>query len=537
MNNISRKVVYGMLIVIILTTILYFLIKYFINNHDYTNEKFIPRDYTNDKSINNTTIVSGYWVVKNKHNNKYDEWFEKTLRINCPYVFFGTKETIKMAKKYRRNLPTHYIRLELDDFETKKYKNDFIIDSIHAPSAELNMIWNEKIFLIQKAKNINPFNSEYFVWCDAGICIYRENPPPIEPIPLLSFTKDKFIYTESNPMSNDDIRYSNHHISGTFLIHKDFIDAFTDIYKSYQDKLIPRKDNIYTDQVIYTHIFRNRPELFLKVGTGYGKIIELLYNKKIFVPILVGGLGNQLFILLSTYFMAMDNNSKCFINSIKPQSSIHTNINYSDNIFKKFKHNNTIDQNIMTIYNFSVRNDETKKFAEIDTQHNLINGYLQNYNHFHNHYDKIEQILELPITPKREIFFLHVRLGDFNYTPGHILNLDNYYKKAIDFILNKFITAKFVLFSDEPDNAKRYIKNIYPTIMLENNTFNNNELEELSEMRNCRLGGISGHSTFAWWGGYLNDNPNKIIILPDKFTNGESDFSGMFYPNVIIMTV
>ena len=31
----------------------------------------------------------------------------------------------------------------------------------------------------------------------------------------------------------------------------------------------------------------------------------------------------------------------------------------------------------------------------------------------------------------------------------------------------------------------------------------------------------------------------KILHVtgPDAFTNGESDFSGMFYPNVIIMTV
>ena len=44
----------------------------------------------------------------------------------------------------------------------------------HCPSIELNLIWNEKIFFIEKAKNINPFNSEYFMWVDAGICTFRK---------------------------------------------------------------------------------------------------------------------------------------------------------------------------------------------------------------------------------------------------------------------------------------------------------------------------------------------------------------------------
>jgi hypothetical protein len=55
------------------------------------------------------TCVSGYWEIKNKHGDKFNNWFHNTLQINCPYVFFGDKETIEMIKKYRGDLPTHYI--------------------------------------------------------------------------------------------------------------------------------------------------------------------------------------------------------------------------------------------------------------------------------------------------------------------------------------------------------------------------------------------------------------------------------------------
>ena len=32
------------------------------------------------------TCVTGYWKVKNKHSNKYLDWFKTTLKINAPYI-------------------------------------------------------------------------------------------------------------------------------------------------------------------------------------------------------------------------------------------------------------------------------------------------------------------------------------------------------------------------------------------------------------------------------------------------------------------
>ncbi len=42
-------------------------------------------------------------------------------------------------------------------------------DSTHCPSVELNLIWNEKIFMLQKAYKLNIYNSDYFMWIDVGI--------------------------------------------------------------------------------------------------------------------------------------------------------------------------------------------------------------------------------------------------------------------------------------------------------------------------------------------------------------------------------
>ena len=229
------------------------------------------------------TCVSGYWKVPNKHGNEYNNWLHNSLNINCPYVFFSDKETIEFIKPYRQNLPTYYIECNIQDFVTYKYKDRMLTHQTHCPSIELNLIWNEKIFLIKKAYDINPFNSDFFCWVDAGICSYRHNTPPTLQFPnidkLNRLPKNKFIYSSSDPYNKNAIKINNyyHHISGTsYLLHKNIINDFVKIYDDYLNKLID-KNNIWTDQVILTHIFKDYENLFYKLCSGYGQICPELY--------------------------------------------------------------------------------------------------------------------------------------------------------------------------------------------------------------------------------------------------------------------
>ena len=68
--------------------------------------------------MNKLTFVSGYWNVKNKHDNRFYKWFENALKVNGPYVFFCDKETKEVIKKYRGDLPTYFIEYNLSDFVT-----------------------------------------------------------------------------------------------------------------------------------------------------------------------------------------------------------------------------------------------------------------------------------------------------------------------------------------------------------------------------------------------------------------------------------
>ena len=67
-----------------------------------------------------------------------------------------------------------------------------------------------------------------------------------------------------------------HHISGTsYLLHKNIIEKFSLLFNKYL-KLIDKND-IWTDQVIWTHIYKDNKDLFYKYSHGYGKIVENLY--------------------------------------------------------------------------------------------------------------------------------------------------------------------------------------------------------------------------------------------------------------------
>ena len=230
------------------------------------------------------TCVTGYWNVKNKHNDKYNEWFKNTLSINCPYIIFTDINSIDMIKECRQHFPTYYINCNIEDFYTFKYKDKMIVNDIHCPSVELNLVWNEKIFMIQKAAIINPFNSDWFKWIDAGTCIYRNVKPSNIIFPdndkLCGLPTDKFIYSSSNKYIAGLVSNTNcyHHISGTsYILHKSMINMFTELYKTYLDKLLD-KNNIWTDQVILTHIYRDHPKLFFKLCDGYGTITKYLYT-------------------------------------------------------------------------------------------------------------------------------------------------------------------------------------------------------------------------------------------------------------------
>jgi hypothetical protein len=130
---------------------------------------------------------------------------------------------------------------------------------------------------------------------------------------------------------------------------------------------------------------------------------------------------------------------------------------------------------------------------------------------------------------------LHVRRGDYvselkaNEIHG-ICGLE-YYLTALNLIEKKIGSSslKVYLFSDDISWVKKNLKTKYSIVYVDwNNDLSN--YEDLRLMSLCKHN-IIANSTFSWWGAWLNENPNKIVIAP---RNWFADFHLNQYSDSIV---
>ena len=109
---------------------------------------------------------------------------------------------------------------------------------------------------------------------------------------------------------------------------------------------------------------------------------------------------------------------------------------------------------------------------------------------------------------------IHVRRGDvLKLKDFYVLDVD-YYKKAVEKIKSKIKDPIFYVFSDEIGWCKKNFKDFGIKM---NFVEGQKDYEDLELMKTCKHN-ILANSSFSWWAGYLNKNPNKIVIAPKKFT-------------------
>jgi len=229
------------------------------------------------------TCVSCYYPIKNKHGNKYNEWFKNSLSINAPYVFFCEAKNIDFIKQFRKDLPTYFIEYPIESFYNYQFKESIKTHPVNCPSVELKMVWNEKIFMVHQASILNPFKTEWFQWIDAGVCVYRNYPPPEIKYPnkvkLDNLPKDRLIYSSSQMYDESKLVPGNyyHYVAGTsYLMHSSMINNFVGIYTKYLHDLVD-KDYIFTDQDILSYILKDNRLLFFKLCDGYGNVVPCMY--------------------------------------------------------------------------------------------------------------------------------------------------------------------------------------------------------------------------------------------------------------------
>jgi hypothetical protein len=237
-----------------------------------------------------------------------------------------------------------------------------------------------------------------------------------------------------------------------------------------------------------------------------------IYNKQSNRTIygrLVGGMGNQLFIMAKTMYEASRTGTEYyFIADEKTQPYIH-------NLYAKFNDRFVTPPSNPTIY-------KEKQWSYYDTSSEIdlcfslhdcvvLEGYWQSEKHFPTIRDKFKTMLDLdfPFTVDKDVCLIMVRRGDYlKYSDIHNpCNLD-YYTRAIELMKGKGIT-KFYVTSDDLGWCKQELGPLVDNIAY----IDEDDVTTLKQAIKFQHFIIS-NSTFHWFACYLADKV-ECIVAPD----------------------
>lgn len=198
--------------------------------------------------------------------------------------------------------------------------------------------------------------------------------------------------------------------------------------------------------------------------------------------------------------------------------------NFFDRIIQKFSadNNKVYEENLDMGYQPNI-------FALDDI---YLSGYWQSEKYFK---DITEQILSIYRMPEKmngtskEILLkikkensvsIHIRRGDYlseenSRIYGGICT-KYYYEKAVKYMRENLSNPQFYIFSNDSEWAGSQFKGKDMKVIECNN--NENNYFDMFLMSNCKAN-IIANSTFSWWGAWLNQYPDKVVISPQKWLN------------------
>lgn len=161
----------------------------------------------------------------------------------------------------------------------------------------------------------------------------------------------------------------------------------------------------------------------------------------------------------------------------------------------------------------------------------FLNGYWQSEKYF----QEIAPIIHRELTVKtpadpanaklaveiqgHDSVSLHIRRGDYVTNPStnqfHGTCSLEYYREGMDRIATASGEPHFYVFSDDIPWAQENLKSFYPMTFVDLNG-PEQDYEDLRLMTLCRHH-IIANSSFSWWGAWLCENPNKMVIAPRRW--------------------
>jgi hypothetical protein len=165
-------------------------------------------------------------------------------------------------------------------------------------------------------------------------------------------------------------------------------------------------------------------------------------------------------------------------------------------------------------------------------------GFWENEGYFKDIRDRIrrEYTLKTPLDDRNaELLMeimqnnsvsLHIRRGDKTaQSPWGVLPIE-YYVSAADYVAARSPRPHFYVFSDDVEWVRANFRSPYPVTIVAHNV---SGAEDLRLMVACQHH-IIANSTFSWWGAWLGQNPERLVIAPRRYFQNTNRPVPDFYP-------
>ncbi|MCK4786728.1 MAG: alpha-1,2-fucosyltransferase [Desulfobacteraceae bacterium] len=269
-------------------------------------------------------------------------------------------------------------------------------------------------------------------------------------------------------------------------------------------------------------------------------------------------MGNQLFIYAAARRLALKNSVPLKLDIISgfardPQRkkyklshfNIKADIALKHDSYKSFfgRGQRYLTRKFYKIFPFEKRRYIKEEIRPFDERllHLKVNGkvYLDGYWQSEEYFRDIESVIREDFkfvtkhTPENQelaevisscnAVSLHTRLIEY-YPNMEVVDPDDsrstrlaidYYRRAINRIVDKVPNPHFFCFSDSHDWFKENLRNLgmdHPVTFVTHNKADE-DYEDLWLMSLCKHH-IIANSTFSWWGAWLSENPAKIVCMP-----------------------
>ncbi len=250
-----------------------------------------------------------------------------------------------------------------------------------------------------------------------------------------------------------------------------------------------------------------------------------------------GRLGNQLFQYAALYSIGFmrgleigipDNQKISEVFDIKPHKLIDTTVPTLENIFASVVQ----ERDFKFDPNFFLVPDGSD-----------IRGYFQSGNYFRHCQDSLRKELTFHknISESAESFLssrrqsplcsLHVRRGDYvNLTTYHTNLGSEYYQTACNVVRSNVPSAKFLVFSDDPEWCKSAFSDSAAFEVVDIR----DDAVELCVMSKCPIH-IIANSSFSWWSAWLSGS--RAVVAPQKWfaERGPKDWSTVYEPGWVVL--